>query len=139
MTWNLLLHHRKLRVSRSLCLYVVIVIVSCTHHHVTVLVDSGKFELQGASYPGIVHRVTSVLSKHGLSIETMGTTEEIAPYGGTSLFRMKGIAHAFEPLPKTFDASQIREELQELGNDLNCDLNLEDVEEESFSGRFYGS
>lgn len=100
---------------------------------------SGKFELEGASYPGIVHRVTSVLSKHGLSIETMGTTEEIAPYGGTHLFKMKGVAHAFEPLPKSFDPDQIREELQELGNDLNCDLNLEDAEEESFSGTFYGS
>lgn len=103
------------------------------------LVDSGKFELKGASYPGIVHRVTSVLSKHGLSIETMGTTEEIAPYGGTCLFKMHGIAHAFEPLPKTFDSSQIREELRDLGNDLNCDLTLEDVEEESFSKTFYGT
>jgi glycine cleavage system regulatory protein len=100
---------------------------------------SGKFELKGASYPGIVHRVTSVLSKHGLSIETMGTTEEIAPYGGTCLFKMHGIAHAFEPLPKTFDSSQIREELRDLGNDLNCDLTLEDVEEESFSKTFYGT
>lgn len=69
----------------------------------------------------------------------MGTTEEIAPHGGTHLFRMKGIAHAFEPLPKAFDAEKIREELQELGDSLNCDLTLEDVDEDTYSGSFYGS
>lgn len=100
-------------------------------------IDSGQFELEGASYPGIVHKVTSLLTKHGLNIDTMGTTEEIAPHGGTHLFRMKGIAHAFHPLPKKFDPNAIREELHELGDALNCDLTLEDVEEESFSGSFY--
>jgi len=108
-----------------------------THYH-PIILDSGKFELEGASYPGIVHKVTSLLTKHGLNIDTMGTTEEIAPHGGTSLFRMKGIAHVFEPLPKTFDSSKIREELQVLGDDLNCDLTLQDVDKESYSGSFYG-
>lgn len=95
--------------------------------------------MEGASYPGLVHKYTSLLAKHGLSIDTMGTTEEIAPHGGTSLFRMKGIAHAFEPLPKTFDSEQIQEELQELGESLNCDLSLVEVDEDSYSGSFYGS
>lgn len=104
------------------------------------IIDSGQFELEGASYPGIVHRVTSLLANHGLSIDTMGTCEEIAPHGGTSLFRMKGIAHVYGNLPKSFNSSRIREELLELGDDLNCDLTLTDVDEdESFSGAFYGT
>ena len=94
--------------------------------------------MEGASYPGIVHKVTALLAKHGLNISTMGTVEEIAPHGGTSLFKMRGIAHAFDPLPKSFDANSIREELHELGDSLNCDLTLKDVAEESFSGSFYG-
>ena len=68
----------------------------------------------------------------------MGTVEEIAPHGGTHLFRMRGIAHAFEPLPKTFDPNKIREELREVGDSLNCDVTLEDVAEDSYSGAFYG-
>lgn len=122
--------------NNNVMLYVSLLLSHPPIHILTV--DTGKFELEGASYPGIVHKVTSLLAKHGLSIDTMGTTEEIAPHGGTHLFRMKGIAHAFEPLPKTFDANQIRDELLEMGNDLNCDLSLEDVKD-SFSGTFYGT
>lgn len=103
-----------------------------------VRVDTGQFELEGASYPGIVYNVTSILAKHGLSIDTMGTVEEIAPHGGTHLFRMKGVAHAFGPLPKSFSADKIRKELRELGDSLNCDITLEDVDDESYSGSFYG-
>jgi glycine cleavage system transcriptional repressor len=93
--------------------------------------------LEGASYPGIVYNVTSLLAKHGLNIDTMGTVEEIAPHGGTHLFRMKGVAHAFDPLPKSFSSDKIRDELRELGDSLNCDITLEDVHEDSYSGSFY--
>lgn len=87
---------------------------------------SGRFVLEGADDPGLVHKVTSVLTKHNLSIDTMETTDEIAPHGGTTLFQIDGIATALDPLPKSFDPDEVRDELADLGNSLNCDITLED-------------
>lgn len=99
--------------------------------------DAGMFSLEGADHPGIVHKLTTALAQHGLNIDKMETDQEIAPYGGTLLFRMRGVANAFEPLPKTFDVAQIKEELEELGDSLNCEVHMEDVVDDSASGVFY--
>ena len=45
------------------------------------------------------------------------------------LFRMNGIAHAYEPLSSGFDAEKIRNELNQLGDDLNCDIDLIDADD----------
>ena len=87
----------------------------------------GQLSLKGADNPGIVHKVTKILSTNGLNIDSMETTDELAPGGSTVLFRMKGIAHAYEPLSAGFDVSKIKEELSELGDDLNCDIVLKDL------------
>jgi len=87
---------------------------------------SGTLTLEGADNPGIVHNVTKILSNNGLNIDRMETTDEIAPNGGSVLFRMNGIAHAYEPLSSGFDAEKIRNELNQLGDDLNCDIDLID-------------
>lgn len=87
---------------------------------------TGHLSLEGADNPGIVHKVTKILSSNGLNIDRMETTDEIAPNGGSVLFRMKGIAHAYEPLSSGFDAGKIRDELTQLGDDLNCDIDLID-------------
>jgi hypothetical protein len=42
------------------------------------------------------------------------------------LFRMKGTAHAYEPLSLGFNSNKIKQELIDLGDDLNCDINLID-------------
>jgi len=89
----------------------------------------GRLSLEGADNPGIVHKVTKILSGNGLNIDRMETSDEIAPRGGTVLFRMKGIAHAYEPLSSGFDADKIRNELNQLGDDLNCDIDLIDERE----------
>ena len=60
--------------------------------------DKGKFTLEGADHPGIVHKITSALASHGLSIDTMHTDQEIAPHGGAVLFKMHGIVTAGAPL-----------------------------------------
>jgi hypothetical protein len=39
-------------------------------------------------------------------------------HGGTTLFRMVGIAHAY-------DAEKIKIELEKLGEHLNCDIDME--------------
>lgn len=97
----------------------------------------GMFSLEGADNPGIVHVMTTALAKHGLNIDKLETDQEIAPHGGTMLFRMKGKAVAYQPLAASFDASQIQQDLQELGASLNCDVELEELDDEGTSGSFY--
>jgi glycine cleavage system transcriptional repressor len=97
---------------------------------------SGRFTLEGADNPGIVHKVTTILSHNGLNIDKMETSDEIAPHGGTTLFKMRGTAHAYDPLAAGFDPSKIRSELSALGNELNCDIDMEDCAEDEYQGSF---
>lgn len=89
--------------------------------------DTGKFLLEGADNPGIVHTMTSALAQHGLSIDKMHTDCEIAPQGGTVLFRMNGTVSAAAPLASGFDAEKIRADMEAIGDSLNCDVSLEDA------------
>jgi glycine cleavage system transcriptional repressor len=97
----------------------------------------GQLTLEGADNPGIVHKVTKILSTNGLNIDKMKTSDELAPGGGTVLFKMKGIAHAYEPLASGFNPSKIKQELSDLGDALNCDIELEEVTGEEYQGSFY--
>jgi glycine cleavage system transcriptional repressor len=99
--------------------------------------DTGHFTLEGADNPGIVHKITSALAASGLSIDRMETEQEIAPYGGSVLFKMRGTAVAAYPLAKGFDLSKIKKELSELGDSLNCEVHLEDASDDSYQGSFY--
>lgn len=98
---------------------------------------SGHFTLSGADNPGIVHKVTQVLVKYNLNIDEMKTFEETAPYGGTTLFHMSGITTSPAPLAKGFNSTTIREELQTLGDTMNCDIDLEDMHDDKYSASFY--
>jgi glycine cleavage system transcriptional repressor len=95
--------------------------------------DSGHFTLEGADHPGIVHKMTAALAKNGLSIDTMETDQEIAPYGAAVLFKMRGVATASAPLANGFDISKIKRELEALGKSFNCDVSLEDVVDDKLS------
>lgn len=97
----------------------------------------GQLTLEGADNPGIVHKVTKILSTNGLNIDKMETSDELAAEGSTVLFRMKGIAHAYEPLASGFNPSKIKQELADLGDALNCDIELVDISEEEYQGSFY--
>ena len=59
----------------------------------------------------------------------METSDEIAPHGGTTLFKMVGLAHAYEPLATGFDIDKIKSDLHQLGNELNCDIDMVDTKE----------
>lgn len=89
--------------------------------------DSGKFLLEGADHPGIAHKLTSALARHGLNIDKMHTDQEIAPYGGAVLFRMQGTVNLAAPLASGFDADKIRDDLEALGDSLNCEVTMEDL------------
>lgn len=95
-----------------------------THPHIP---DSCYFTLEGANNPGIVHKLTTFFAHHSLSVDKMETSDEIAPHGGTTLFKMKGVATAIEPLASGFDLNQIKTELDELADSLNCDISMEDM------------
>ena len=99
---------------------------------------SAMVHLEGANQPGIVHQVTAVLAANGLSVDRLTTGEEIAPHGGTTLFRMTCLATAHEPLAKDFHAEAIRVQLEGLGERLNCDVTMEDVQDESIGASFMG-
>jgi len=100
---------------------------------------SGRLTLEGADNCGIVHRVTSLLSEHGLSIGSMETSKEIA--GGTVVFEMNVVVHAYKPLASRFDTSKLKLELNHLGKYMNCDIFMEDTVEDhinfflNFNGR----
>ena len=84
-----------------------------------------------------MHKVTSALANNGLSIDKMETDQQIAPYGGSVLFKMRGTAVALQPLAKGFDIDSIKKELEDLGDSLNCEISLEDSADESYQGSFY--
>jgi glycine cleavage system transcriptional repressor len=75
--------------------------------------------------------------KHRLNIDEMKTFEESAPHGGTTLFYMSGVATSPLPLAKGFDSKVIKEELIDLGEELNCEIDLEDMHEDEYSASFY--
>ena len=72
------------------------------------------------------------MARNGLSVDKLETAESIAPYGGTTLFKMKGIANALEPLATGFDIDGIKTDLAKLADELNCDITLEDRTEDSY-------
>ncbi|GAX20469.1 hypothetical protein FisN_22Hh037 [Fistulifera solaris] len=98
---------------------------------------SAYFTLEGADHPGIVHKITAALAKAGLSIDKMETDQEIAPYGGSMLFKMRGVATAAAPLAAGFDAHKIKQEMEELGDTLNCEVTLTDAVDDRYDSSFY--
>lgn len=98
---------------------------------------SGHFTLSGADNPGIVNKVTKILVKHRLNIDEMKTFEEAAPYGGTTLFHMNGVATSPAPLANGFDPKLVRKELEKLGDEMNCEIDLEDMLDDKYSASFY--
>ena len=51
---------------------------------------------------------------------------------------MQCLATAQEPLAKDFDVETIRAQLEALGERLNCDVTLEDVQDDSIGASFVG-
>ena len=84
--------------------------------------------MKGADNPGIDHKVTDVLARHGLNVDRMDTSDSMAPHGGTTLFQMRAIVQAYEPLAHGFpaDLTKCKEELEDLGDNMNCDIRLAD-------------
>lgn len=75
-------------------------------------------DLLGNDNPGIVREVSSVLSRHELSIETMTTGTREAPMAGGLLFE----AHVVVRVPLGSDTSALRADLERLATELLVDI-----------------
>lgn len=71
--------------------------------------------------PGIVHRITSYLREQGVNIEELVTRLESAPFMGTPVFTMEILML----VPKNVSVKKLRHSLEELGDELNCDVDID--------------
>ena len=94
------------------------------HSYFVYFSDVGHLILSGADNPGIVHKITSLLANGGLNIDNFETCSDAAPFGGTTLFHMKCRVTGADGM----HVSQIKSDLEQLGNSLNCDIILQEVE-----------
>lgn len=79
-----------------------------------------ELRLVGQDHPGIVRDISRVLLRHGLNIEELATDHESAPMAGGQLFRAK----ARLQVPAGTDADRLREDLEEIADDLMVDIKL---------------
>ena len=71
--------------------------------------------------PGIVHRVSDLLRRHGINIEDLQTRLESAPFTGAPLFTLE----LRMSVPPTVQLKVLRTEVEKLCESLNCDFDLE--------------
>jgi len=71
--------------------------------------------------PGIVHRITSYLREHAINVEELTTRLESAPFMGSPVFTMEILML----VPKNVAMRTLRTQLEELGDTLNCDVDLD--------------
>jgi glycine cleavage system transcriptional repressor len=80
-----------------------------------------KLKTYSMDQPGIVHRVTEVLRKHGVNIEDLSARQESAAFAGDALF----ILEMRVTVPAAVAIRKLRTELETACAAMNCDLDLE--------------
>ncbi len=86
--------------------------------------NSFEIQVNGADNEGLIHEITSHLAELGVSIETMDTGMEPAPMSGGMLFTMTAVILA----PPHLDLDTLQDELEEVGDQLNIDTEVEPYE-----------
>jgi glycine cleavage system transcriptional repressor len=71
--------------------------------------------------PGIVARLTGVLRTLGVNIEELSARQESAAFAGSPLFTTEMRL----TIPTTVPLGKLRQELAAVGNELNCDVDLD--------------
>lgn len=79
-------------------------------------------DLIGQDRPGIVREISTVLARHGVSIDRLNTTSESAGFSGECLFRAEIALH----IPSSTDVAAMQTELEALANELMVDITLGD-------------
>lgn len=80
-----------------------------------------KLKTYSMDQPGIVHRFASFLRVHGVNIEALETSLESAPFAGTPVFKMEAVIL----VPKAVATKSLRQSLEAIGAELNCDVDLD--------------
>jgi len=71
-------------------------------------------------HPGVVHKISGVLSGLAVNIESMETKTYFAPMSGTPLFQLE----AELAVPVRTNINQLRERLAEIQNEENIDIEI---------------
>jgi glycine cleavage system transcriptional repressor len=71
-------------------------------------------------HPGIVYRISAVLSGSGINIESMETKTYSAPVSGTPIIQLEAIL----AIPIRTNINQLRERFSEIQRDENIDIDL---------------
>lgn len=79
-----------------------------------------QLQVRGADHEGIIHQITHHLAQEGVSIETMDTGTEDAPFGGTVLFSMTATVVA----PPESSFASLQEALADIGHELQVDTEI---------------
>jgi len=78
-------------------------------------------DLVGQDRPRIIHDITRILAAHGISVLELETHCESASMSGESLF----LCHARLMVPADVSTWTVKEELEELANELMVEIKLE--------------
>jgi glycine cleavage system transcriptional repressor len=71
-------------------------------------------------HPGIVHKLSQVLSNHGVNIESMETKTYAAPVSGTPIFCLEALIS----VPARTNINSLRERFAEIQREENIDIEL---------------
>ncbi len=71
-------------------------------------------------HPGVVYRLSSVLSGSGINIESMETDTYAAPVSGTPIFRMEAVM----TVPASLNINSLRARLAQIESEENIDIDL---------------
>lgn len=117
-------------VSESLPAFAAEVGLSIQAHPTAINEDEGSSEALlyritavSMDHPGIVHRVSSLLARHGINVASMETRVTHAPTTGTPVFSLSIDAQ----VPAKIPVAKIRELLGEVAGDENLDLDIHAV------------
>lgn len=79
-----------------------------------------RLNLYALDQPGLVHRVTDLLQRHGVNVEELTTRSQPRPETGAPLFSMELVI----TVPAATSIRTLRGDLERLCDELNCDLDL---------------
>ena len=83
-----------------------------------------RFTASCLDHPGVVHRLSGLLSQLNINIESMETKTYLAPVSGTPIFRMEALLS----VPPTLNINHLRRQLDEIEREANIDIDLMMVE-----------
>jgi glycine cleavage system transcriptional repressor len=79
-----------------------------------------RLNLYALDQPGLVHRVTDLLQRHGVNVEELVSRSQPRPETGAPLFSMELVI----TVPASAPIRTLRSDLERLCDELNCDLEL---------------